>query len=360
MAKLDAFFKLMFDTGASDLHIVSGQPPILRVHGELERVKYDPLDDENLRQMLYEIAPEQKIKTFEETGDVDFGYEIPNVARFRANYFMQKYGCGAVFRQIPTKVLTADELGLPPILKKSAMLHKGLVLVTGPDRLRQVHHAGRHHRPRQQAPQGPHHHHRGPDRVRARAARAAWSTTARWASTRARSAAALRGALREDPDIILVGEMRDLETIRLALEAANTGHLVFGTLHTTSAAKTIDRVIEVFPAEEQAQVRNGLSTGLKVVVAQNLFKRVDKKGRCAALEILVCTAAVGNLIREGKTVQIPSAIQTGKQYGMQTLDDAIMGVLQKGWISPDEAYDKCIDKTKFRPLLKTPPDELNQ
>jgi twitching motility protein PilT len=154
--------------------------------------------------------------------------------------------------------------------------------------------------------------------------------------------------------------MRDLETIRLALEAANTGHLVFGTLHTTSAAKTIDRIIEVFPAEEQAQVRNGLSTGLKVVVAQNLFKRVDKPGRCAALEILVCTAGVGNLIREGKTVQIPSAIQTGKNVGMQTLDDAIMGVLQKGWISPEEAYDKCIDKSKFKPLLKTPPDELNQ
>jgi twitching motility protein PilT len=172
-------------------------------------------------------------------------------------------------------------------------------------------------------------------------------------------AAALRGALREDPDIILVGEMRDLETIRLALEASNTGHLVFGTLHTTSAAKTIDRVIEVFPAEEQAQVRNSLSTGLKVVVAQNLFKRVDKRGRCAALELLVCTAAVGNLIREGKTVQIPSAIQTGKQYGMQTLDDAIMAVLQKGWISAEEAYDKCIDKNKFRPLLKTAPDELN-
>src|SRR3989475_411665 len=261
MARLDAFFKLMFDSGASDLHITSGQPPILRVHGELERVKYDPLDDETLRAMLYEIAPEQKIKTFEETGDIDFGYEIPGVARFRANYFMQKYGCGAVFRQIPTKVLTADDLGLPPILKKCAMLPKGLVLAT---------------------------------------------------------------------------------------------------LHTTSASKTIDRIIEVFPAEEQAQVRNGLSTGLKLVVAQNLFKRVDKKGRCAALEILVCTAAVGNLIREGKTVQIPSAIQTGKQFGMQTLDDAIMGVLQKGWISPEEAYDKCIDRTKFRPLLKTPPDELNQ
>jgi twitching motility protein PilT len=359
MAKLDAFFKLMFDTGASDLHIVAGQPPILRVHGELERIKYDPLDDEHLRQMLYEIAPEQKIKTYEETGDVDFGYEIPNVARFRANYFMQKYGCGAVFRQIPTKILTADELGLPPILKKSAMLHKGLVLVTGPTGSGKsttlaavVDHANKHRKDHIITIEDP---------IEFVHESQGCLVNHREVGAHTRSfSAALRGALREDPDIILVGEMRDLETIRLALEAANTGHLVFGTLHTTSAAKTIDRVIEVFPAEEQAQVRNGLSTGLKVVVAQNLFKRVDKKGRCAALEILVCTAAVGNLIREGKTVQVPSAIQTGKQFGMQTLDDAIMGVLQKGWISPDEAYDKCIDKSKFRPLLKTPPDELNQ
>jgi twitching motility protein PilT len=359
MAKLDAFFKLMFDTGASDLHIVSGQPPILRVHGELERVKYDPLDDEHLRQMLYEIAPEQKIKTFEETGDVDFGYEIPNVARFRANYFMQKYGCGAVFRQIPTKVLTADDLGLPPILKKSAMLHKGLVLVTGPTGSGKsttlaavIDHANKHRKDHIITIEDPIEFVHTPQGC---------LVNHREVGIHTRSfGAALRGALREDPDIILVGEMRDLETIRLALEAANTGHLVFGTLHTTSAAKTIDRIIEVFPAEEQAQVRNGLSTGLKVVVAQNLFKRVDKKGRCAALEILVCTAAVGNLIREGKTVQIPSAIQTGKQFGMQTLDDAIMAVLSKGWISPTEAYDKCIDRTKFRPLLKTPPDELNQ
>jgi twitching motility protein PilT len=359
MAKLDAFFKLMFDTGASDLHIVSGQPPILRVHGELERVKYDPLDDESLRQMLYEIAPELKIKTFEETGDVDFGYEIPHVARFRANYFMQKYGCGAVFRQIPTKVLTADDLGLPPILKKSAMLHKGLVLVTGPTGsgksttlAAMIDHANKHRKDHIITIEDPIEFVHDPKGC---------LINHREVGMHTRSfSAALRGALREDPDIILVGEMRDLETIRLALEAANTGHLVFGTLHTTSAAKTIDRVIEVFPAEEQAQVRNGLSTGLKVVVAQNLFKRVDRRGRCAALEIMVCTSAVGNLIREGKTVQIPSAIQTGRQFGMQTLDDAIMNVLQKGWISPDEAYDKCIDKSKFRPLLKTPPDELNQ
>jgi twitching motility protein PilT len=358
MARLDAFFKLMFDTGASDLHIVSGQPPILRVHGDLERIKYDPLDDENLRAMLYEIAPEQKIKVFEETGDVDFGYEIPGVARFRANYFMQRAGCGAVFRQIPTKILTADDLGLPPILKRTALLNKGLVLVTGPTGSGKsttlaavVDHANRNRQDHIITIEDP---------IEFVHQSQGCLVNHREVGTHTRSfSAALRGALREDPDIILVGEMRDLETIRLALEAANTGHLVFGTLHTTSAAKTIDRVIEVFPAEEQAQVRNSLSTGLKVVVAQNLFKRVDKKGRCAALEILVCTAAVSNLIRENKTVQIPSAIQTGKQHGMQTLDDAIMDVLNKKWISVDEAYQKCIDKNKFRAFLKTPPDELN-
>jgi twitching motility protein PilT len=358
MARLDAFFKLMFDSGASDLHITSGQPPILRVHGELERIKYDPMDDETLRAMLYEIAPEQKVKQFEETGDVDFGYEIPGVARFRANYFMQKYGCGAVFRQIPTKVLTADELGLPTILKKTGMLHKGLVLVTGPTGsgksttlAAMVDHANKHRKDHIITIEDP---------IEFVHQSQGCLINQREVHMHTKSfSAALRGALREDPDIILVGEMRDLETIRLALEASNTGHLVFGTLHTTSAAKTIDRVIEVFPAEEQAQVRNSLSTGLKVVVAQNLFKRIDKRGRCAALEILVCTAAVGNLIREGKTVQIPSAIQTGKQYGMQTLDDAIMGVLQKGWISAEEAYDKSTDKSKFRPMLKTAPDELN-
>ncbi|MBI4611037.1 MAG: Flp pilus assembly complex ATPase component TadA, partial [Candidatus Rokubacteria bacterium] len=172
--------------------------------------------------------------------------------------------------------------------------------------------------------------------------------------------AALRGALREDPDIILVGEMRDLETIRLAVEAAATGHLVFGTLHTTNAPKTVDRVIEVFPAEEQGQIRNTLSTSLKLVEAQNLFKRVDKPGRCAVLEIMVCNAAIGNLIRESKTHQIPSIMQTGKKLGMQMLDDAILDVLQKKWISPEDAYDKAIDKSKFLQFLKTPPDELNQ
>jgi len=255
-------------------------------------------------------------------------------------------------------IVTADELGLPAILKRTALLNKGLVLVTGPTGSGKsttlaaiCDHANRNRQDHIITIEDP---------IEFVHQSQGCLVNHREVGTHTRSfGAALRGALREDPDIILVGEMRDLETIRLALEAANTGHLVFGTLHTTSAAKTIDRVIEVFPAEEQAQVRNGLSTGLKVVVAQNLFKRIDKKGRCAALEILVCTAAVSNLIRENKTVQIPSAIQTGKVHGMQTLDDAIMDVLNKRWISPEEAYQKCIDKSKFRPFLKTPPDELS-
>ena len=356
MAKIDAFFKLMFDQGASDLHLVSGQQPILRLHGDMERVKYKMLEDGELKAMLYEIAPELKIKQYEETGDVDFGYEIPGVARFRCNFFNQKYGCGAVFRQIPTKVNTADELGLPPLLKRAALLHKGLVLVTGPTGsgksttlAAMVDHANKHRKDHIITIEDP---------IEFVHQSQGCLVNHREVGTHTRSfSAALRGALREDPDIILVGEMRDLETIRLAIEAAETGHLVFATLHTTNAAKTVDRIIEVFPHEEQGQIRSALSTSLKLVVAQTLFKRVDKKGRCAALEIMVVTPAVANLIRENKTFQIPSAIQVGKQFGMQTLDDAIMEVLQKKWIGAEEAYNKCIDKAKFKPFLKSAPDE---
>ncbi|OGW68066.1 MAG: type IV pili twitching motility protein PilT [Nitrospirae bacterium RIFCSPLOWO2_02_FULL_62_14] len=358
MAKIDAFFKLMAEQGASDLHLVSGQQPILRVRGEMERVKYDVLKNDELRAMLYEIAPEVKIKQFEETGDVDFGYEIPGLARYRANFFNQKYGCAAVFRQIPTKVLSAEQLGLPPILTKAAMLKKGLVLVTGPTGSGKsttlagiIDHANKNRKDHIITVEDP---------IEFVHESQGCIVNHREVGLHTKSfGAALRGALREDPDIILVGEMRDLETIRLAVEAAATGHLVFGTLHTTNAAKTVDRVIEVFPAEEQAQIRNTLSTSLRIVVAQNLFKRVDVKGRCAALEILVCTNAIANLIRDAKTFQIPSAMQTGKKLGMQTLDDAILDLLNKKWIAPEEAYEKAIDKTRFIPLLKTPPDELS-
>jgi len=321
---------------------VSGQPPILRVHGELERIKYDPLDDENLRQMLYEIAPEQKIKTFEETGDVDFGYEIPNVARFRANYFMQKYGCGAVFRQIPTKVLTADELGLPPILKKSAMLHKGLVLVTGPTGSGKsttlaavIDHANKHRKDHIITIEDPIEFVHEPQGC---------LVNHREVGIHTRSfGAALRGALREDPDIILVGEMRDLETIRLALTAAETGHLVFGTLHTSSAAKTIDRIVDVFPAAEKDMVRSMLSESLRAVISQTLLKR-NGGGRVAAHEIMIGTPAIRNLIREGKIAQMYSAIQTGQAAGMQTLDQCLTELVTKGQVSKEEARYKAQNK----------------
>jgi twitching motility protein PilT len=359
MAKIDAFFKLMHDQKASDLHLVSGQPPVLRINGEMERIKYKVLDNDVLRSMLYEISPEDKVKIFEETGDVDFGYEIPGLARYRANFFMQKYGVAAVFRQIPNIILTTEQLGLPGVISKLALLPRGLVLVTGPTGsgksttlaaiIDVANRSRKDHIITVEDPIEFVHQSQG------------CIVNHREVGLHTRTfSAALRGALREDPDIIMVGEMRDLETISLAIEAASTGHLVFGTLHTSSAAKTVDRVIEVFPANQQEQVRSTLADGLRAVIAQVLFKRVDRKGRCAALEIMIATPAVRNLIREAKTFQIPSSIQTGKRYGMQLLDDAIMDLLNKGMIHPDDAYAKANDKAKFRPYIKTPPADFTE
>jgi twitching motility protein PilT len=359
MAKIDAFFKLMNDQGASDLHLVSGQPPALRINGDMERVKYNVLDNDTLKAMLYEIAPEDKVKVFEETGDVDFGYEIPGLARYRANFFMQKYGCAAVFREIPSEIMSAEQLGLPAVISKLASLPRGLILVTGPTGSGKsttlaaiIDVANKTRKDHIITVEDPIEFvHKSQNCI----------VNHREVGLHTKTfSAALRGALREDPDIILVGEMRDLETISLAIEAASTGHLVFGTLHTSSAPKTVDRVIEVFPASEQAQIRSTLSDGLRAVVAQVLFKRIDKKGRCAALEILIANSAVRNLIREGKTHQIPSMIQTGKKYGMQLLDDAIMDLYNQRKISADEAYVKANDKARFRPLLKNPPVDFTE
>jgi twitching motility protein PilT len=359
MAKIDAFFKLMNEQGASDLHLVSGQPPMLRITGEIERVKYKVLDNDDLRSMLYEITPEEKVKVFEESGDVDFGYEIPGLARYRANYFMQRNGIGAVFREIPSDILTAEQLGLPAVVSKLASLPRGLVLVTGPTGSGKsttlaaiIDQANRTRKDHIITVEDPIEFvHKSESCV----------VNHREVGSHTKSfSAALRGALREDPDIILVGEMRDLETISLAVEAASTGHLVFATLHTTSAHKTVDRVIEVFPAHQQEQIRSTLADGLRAIIAQVLFKRIDKKGRCVALEILIATPAVRNLIREAKSYQIPSMVQTGKKYGMQLLDDAIMNLLNKGWISADEAYAKSNDKSKFRPFLKAPPTDFTE
>ncbi len=364
MAKIDAFFNLMFEQKASDLHLAAGNQPMLRINGELQRVDYPVLENDALKGMLYEITPEQKIKIYEETGDVDFGYEIPGLSRFRVNFFNQRNGVGAVFRQIPSKVLSFEDFEkfdapLPAVLKKFAMLHKGLVVVTGPTGSGKsttlaaiVDYANRNRKDHIITVEDPIefvHESKG------------CLVNHREVGLHTRSfAAALRGALREDPDIILVGEMRDLETIELALTAASTGHLVFGTLHTQSAAKTVDRIIDVFPGDQQNKIRATLAESLKGIVAQTLFRRTDKKGRVAAFEILVFTTAIANLVREGKVHQIPGMIQVGKKLGNMPLDDSIMDHLKMRRISPEEAYDKCLDKKKFRPFLTNPPidDEM--
>jgi twitching motility protein PilT len=349
----------MNEQGASDLHLTTGQQPALRIRGEIERIKYKVLDSDELRGMLYEIAPEDKIKVFEETGDIDFGYEIPGLARYRSNFFMQKNGVAAVFREIPDTIMTIEQLKLPTVIGKLATLPRGLVLVTGPTGSGKsttlaaiVHEANRSRKDHIITIEDP---------IEFVHQSQMCIVNHREVGLHTKTfSSALRGALREDPDIILVGEMRDLETISLAVEAAATGHLVFSTLHTSSAPKTVDRVIEVFPHDQQEQMRSTLSDGLRAVVAQVLFKRVDIKGRVAALEILIGTAAVRNLIREAKTHQLPSMLQTGKKYGMVLLDDSIMDLLNKGMISPDDAYMKANDKGRFRPLLQSPPTDFTE
>ena len=359
MAQIDAFFKLMNDEGASDLHMVAEQQPILRIRGDMERVKFKRMANDELRAMLYEICPEEKIKIFEENGDVDFGYEIPGLARYRCNFFQQKFGIGAVFREIPSEIMTCEQLGLPKVIARLAHLPKGLVLVTGPTGSGKsttlaaiVDEANKVRKDHILTIEDPIEFVHNSQKC---------VINHREVGTHTKSfAAALRGALREDPDIIMVGEMRDLETIALAMEAAMTGHLVFGTLHTINAMKTVDRIIEIFPASQQGQVRSTLADALKAVVSQTLFKRIDIKGRCAALEILIATPAVRNLIREGKTFQILSSMQTGKKFGMVTLDDAILAFLEKKMISPDEAYSNCVEKSKFLKFLRKAPSDFTE
>jgi twitching motility protein PilT len=359
MAQIDAFFKLMNDEGASDLHMVAGQQPVLRVRGDMQRVKFKKMDNDELKAMLYEICPEDRIKRFEETGDIDFGYEIPGLARYRCNFFQQKYGIGAVFREIPSEVMTCEQLGLPKVIARLAHLPKGLVLVTGPTGSGKsttlaaiVDEANKHRKDHILTIEDPLEFvHKSQKCV----------INHREIGTHTKGfSEALRGALREDPDIIMVGEMRDLETISLAMEASMTGHLVLATLHTLNAMKTVDRIIEIFPAGQQGQVRSTLADALRAVVSQTLFKRVDIKSRIAAMEIMIATPAVRNLIREAKTYQIMSTMQTGKKFGMQTMDDAIMELLEKRMISADDAYSNSIEKSKFVKFLKKPPSDFTE
>jgi twitching motility protein PilT len=347
--RIDRFLRLMIDRGASDLHLSAGRPPMFRLSGEIDPIRYRPLTEADYISMIEPITPPHLFRIWCETGDVDFAYQLDEEARFRVNLFRQERGPGAVFRIIPTRILSIEQLALPPQVARFAKLQSGLVLVTGPtgsgksttlaaiidliNRTRDLHVVTiedpiefTHPNKRclvHQREIGPH------------------ATS---------FANALRAAVREDPDIILVGEMRDTETIAMALEAAEKGMLVFGTLHTNNAAKTIDRIVNVFPAGEQEAIRQVLGETIRGILAQQLMPKVGG-GRIAALEILFGSPQIGSMIREGKTSQITSAIQTGKREGMIAMDSSILAHLEAGLITPEAALDKAIDKAVVRKAL---------
>ena len=350
-AALDLLLRSIVEQGASDLHLRCGEPPIVRLHGEMRRMDQAPLEPETLEQMLRSIMPERNRHEFTETNDTDYAYEIAGVARFRANALKDRNGPAAVFRQIPATVVTVEQMGITPEVQKLCQLNKGLVLVTGPtgsgksttlcSLIDLVNRSRSDHVITIEDPIEFVH----PNKKCIITQRQVGVHTGSFKS-------ALRAALREDPDIILVGELRDLETVAIAIETAETGHLVFGTLHTTTAAGTIDRVIDQFPADRQAQIRVMLAESLKGVVSQTLCKKIGG-GRAAAREVLLSIPAVTNLIREGKTFQIPSVMQTSKRLGMVTLNDALLELVDSGQVEPAEAYAKAVEKTGFVASLKS-------
>ncbi|ORJ61245.1 type IV pilus twitching motility protein PilT [Geothermobacter hydrogeniphilus] len=351
MAKIDGLFKILQEKGGSDLHLSPQNPPLMRSGGQLQPAHSKVLSHPQCQALLYEIMNEAQRDEFEQRRDLDFAYEVPALkARFRANIFWGRLGISAVFRIIPTEILSAEQLGLPQTVLRFTEHKKGLVLVTGPTGsgksttlAAMVDHVNRNRSEHILTVEDPIEfvHQSNRSLVNQREV----------GNHTASFAAALKAALREDPDIILVGEMRDLETIELAITAAETGHLVFGTLHTSSAAKTVDRIINVFPTSQQEQIRTMLAESLKGVIAQQLPRTVDGK-RCAALEILSVTPAVANLIREGKTFQIPSVIQTGRGEGMQLMDQSLQELLRGKRISAEEAHRFAHNKAQFAPLLK--------
>ena len=356
MARIDSLFRMMKEQGASDLHLSTGSPPIFRLHGEMERLNFKPLGHEDLKTILYEILNDKQKAEFEAKHDIDFAYSVEGLARFRGNILMQHRGIAAVFRIIPSKILSADDLSLPEGVRKLTALKKGLVLVTGPTgsgksttlaaMIDLINSTRKEHILTLEDPLEFIHENKMSLFNQRQIGEHSESFTA-----------ALRAALREDPDVILVGEMRDLETISLAMSAAETGHLVFGTLHTNSASKTIDRIIDVFPKDGQEQVRAMLSESLKGVICQQLLRTADGKGRAAALEIMIGTPAIGNLIREGKTFQIPSIIQTARKDGMQLMDQHILDLLKTKRVAPEEAYRCALDKKQFEQYLTDQPKQ---
>ncbi len=351
MAEIDALLRYLKEKGGSDLHLVAGMEPRIRVHGGLEPVEgRAPLAHEELVALLRPIASERHWKEYEETRDVDFAYGLEGVARFRANYFAQENGAGAVFRIIPEAIVSLDDLDLPPAIARLAGLRQGLVVVTGPtgsgksttlaaiiDKINRE--SERHIVTIEDPVEFVHHNQRS-------------VLSHREVGEHSRGfAPALRAAVRQDADVVLVGEMRDRETISMAITAAEMGLLVFGTLHTNGAAKTIDRIIDAFPASEQPQVRISLSESLAAVVSQLLLPTADGKGRVAVNEILLRTSGLPNLIREGNTPMVSSIIQSGKKDGMQAMDDALFALVQARRISPRDAYMKALDKARFENLV---------
>ena len=351
-AQIDGLFRLMCEAGASDLHLSVGTPPLIRKDGGMRPL--DPaapvLDADTVVRLLDPIPPDKNKQEFSERFDTDFAYEIPGLARFRANIFMDRKGKGAVFRVLPRKILTAEQLGLSPAVLNLCKLNKGLVVVTGPTgsgksttlcgMIDYINRTRKDHLITIEDPIEFVHE----NKECAINQREVHNHTLSFKN-------ALRAALREDPDIILVGEMRDLETVAIAIETAETGHLVFGTLHTTTAASTVDRIIDQFPADRQSQIRVMLSESLKGVISQTLCKKIGG-GRVAALEILIVTSAVSNLIREAKTFQIQSMMQVGKAIGMVTLNDALLELVNKKLVAPEEAYAKAIDKGSMEVSLR--------
>jgi len=331
--------------GASDLHISAGLPPMIRVDGDIRRINLPALNEQTTHDLIYDIMNDRQRKDYEARLETDFSFELPELARFRVNAFMQQRGSGAVFRTIPSRILSLEQLGCPPIFKEIARKPRGLVLVTGPTGsgksttlAAMVDYVNQNQAGHILTVEDPIEfvHQSKKSLINQREVH---TNTLSFSE-------ALRSALREDPDVILVGEMRDLETIRLALTAAETGHLVFGTLHTSSAAKTIDRIIDVFPAAEKDMIRAMLSESLQAVISQTLLKKTGG-GRIAAHEIMIGTAAIRNLIREGKVAQMYSSIQTGQQFGMQTLDQHLLELVRKNLISRETAQFKAVHKESF-------------
>ncbi|MFC1562746.1 type IV pilus twitching motility protein PilT [candidate division KSB1 bacterium] len=336
--------------GASDLHLSAGSPPMIRIHGEMKKLKIPNLTRDDIHYMIYDIMDDSQKKRFEENKEIDFSRDIGGVARFRVNIFFQKKGEAAVFRTIPTEVLTFEQLKLPEVLKELADKEKGLILVTGPTGsgksttlaaiIDYINKSRKGHIITIEDP------------IEFVHESINCMVNQREIGENTHSfSKALRSALREDPDVILVGEMRDLETISLAITAAETGHLVFGTLHTSSAGKTIDRIIDVFPTNQQSQIRAMFAESIEGVVAQKLLPRKDGNGRAAAFEIMLGTSAIRNLIREGKTFQIPSMIQTGISVGMQSLDHALKNLVADGLVDPKVAAHYAFDRKSFEASL---------